>query len=344
MIKRLTYTIALLLLCFGTKNALSQSIHFSQYYNAPMLLNPANTALMPDYDYRGGANFRNQWATIPVPYTTVSAFADFKVAGNNFSRENNNWIGLGLAFFNDKAGDGNLSLTQFQGNVAYHLHLSKHSMLSAGFSAAHVQRSVNYDNLTFDAQWDGFVFNTNLPNNEKNGIIKTSYNTLGAGLNYAYFPNDNVYMKLGVAAANINQPVESFYGGNNQIGIRPTANLDMLFRTGPVLILNPSFYYTTQKGAYEFVYGTLFRIFVGGHGQENTQLILGIYNRMDDALVAAAGFQWGGVQFMASYDATISSLSPYDLGYGAIEFSIIYQGLYSGFERPKRTYNCPRFF
>src|SRR5690348_17309701 len=90
--------------------AFAQSLHFSQYYNAPMLLNPANTALMSDYDYRVGANYRNQWATIPVPYNTASAWFDLQ-AFRKF--EGTGWLGIGGAFFNDKAGNGNLSLNQF---------------------------------------------------------------------------------------------------------------------------------------------------------------------------------------------------------------------------------------
>ena len=75
------------------QQSIAQSIHFSQYYNAPMLLNPANTALMPENDYRLGINYRNQWASIPVPYNTFSAFADFQA----FHKEtSDNWLGLGL--------------------------------------------------------------------------------------------------------------------------------------------------------------------------------------------------------------------------------------------------------
>src|SRR5271156_1590388 len=113
MKKGLNILFALCLLISG--EAWGQSMHFSQYYNAPLLLNPANTALMPDEDYRAGLNYRNQWAVVPVPYNTFSAFADFKVGGNKNNENHNNWLGIGLAFFNDNAGDGNLALNEIQG-------------------------------------------------------------------------------------------------------------------------------------------------------------------------------------------------------------------------------------
>ena len=59
-------------------HASAQGLHFSQYYNAPMLQNPANTGLMSDYDYRVGANYRNQWSAVPSPYKSFSAYADFQ--------------------------------------------------------------------------------------------------------------------------------------------------------------------------------------------------------------------------------------------------------------------------
>jgi len=328
-------------LLIGTlvNNADAQSMHFSQYYNAPMLLNPANTALMSDNDYRIGGNYRNQWATIPVPYNTFSAFADFKLFHNE---ERNNWLGIGGAFFNDKAGDGNLALTRIEGFVAYHLGITPTSMISAGLSYGAVQRSVNLGALTFDSQWDGFTFNKTLSNNESGNLAKTNFSTIGAGLNYAYFPNEATYIKLGVGVANINQPTESFYAMSNKIGIRPTVNLDGIFRLTEMWTLNPSVYYTTQTGAYELVYGSLLKAQISNTKDNNTSLILGVFNRFNESF----GVEWNGLQVVGSYDFPISDIKPATGSYGAMEFSIIYQGLYSNLrsgERGVRTMNCPRF-
>jgi type IX secretion system PorP/SprF family membrane protein len=320
-------------------------MHFSQFYNAPQLLNPSNTALMPDDDFRVGLNYRNQWATVPVPYNTFSAFGDLKVGGNKSSDTHNNWLGLGLAFFNDKAGDGNLSLTQIQGSAAYHLQTGRYTMLSAGLCGSYVQRSVNYSNLSFDEQWDGTTFNTQLGSGEKVGVIKTNYVTVGGGLNLAYFPSDAVYVKLGGAVLNVNQPTESFYKSANTVGYRPIANLDMLFKTGPVLIINPSVYYTTQQGASELIFGSLFRTALGEKNSNlPMELILGVFDRWGDAAIGVAGLKVGGIQFMASYDFTLSALAPYNSGYGAMELSLIYTGKYTKNQGIKKMYNCPRFF
>ena len=338
----LVWTIGL----FYGNNAIGQSMHFSQYYNAPLLLNPANTALLPDNDFRAGLNYRNQWAVIPVPYNTFSGFADFKIGGNKYNEDHNNWLGLGLSFFNDNAGQASLSLNEIQGSAAYHICLNQFTMISLGLSGAYVQRSVNYNDLTFGEQWDGVTFNQQLASGEKAGIVKTNYYTVGSGLNFAWFPNEDVYVKLGGSVLNINQPTESFYNSNNQVAYRPIADLDMLFRTGPVLIVNPSVYFTTQSGASELVFGSQFRTLLGENDNHlPTQLILGLYDRLNDAVIGVAGLQVANIQFMASYDCTVSTLAPYNASYGAIEFSLIYEGLYNRDNKGlKKMFNCPRFF
>lgn len=319
----------------------AQGIHFSQYYNAPMLLSPANTGLMPDNDYRIGANYRNQWASIPVPYKTFSAYADFQaLRSDNLS----NWLGLGLAFFNDKAGDGNLSLNEVQGFVAYHIQLGDYSMISAGLSGGYVQRSVDFTKLTFDMQWDGFTFNGTLPNGEQAGVAKSKYFDIGAGLNYAYYPNDNVYIKVGAGLAHVNTPKESFYSMENRIGMRPTGDVDASFRLNNTVILNPSIYYTYQKNASELIYGTLLQFYVGGEGRNASQFIVGGYHRWDEAVIGTFGYDWAGMRIMASYDFTISKLAQYNGGNGALEFSLCYKGLYGHGGSARKLYNCPRFF
>ncbi len=325
--------------------AIGQSMHFSQYYNAPQLLNAANTGLLPSDDFRLGLNYRNQWAAVPVPYNTFSAFADFKVGGNRDNTNHNNWLGIGLAVFNDKAGDGNLSLLQVQGSMAYHLQLSEFTMVSLGLSGALVQRSVNYDNLTFDTQWDGFTFNTHLANGEKVGIIKTSYYTVAGGANFAWFPNENVYVKLGGSMLNINTPNESFYKSTNTVGMRPIGNLDIVWRVAPVIIVEPSVYYTAQTGASELIAGSQVRILLSSHNSTPAELILGLYDRLADAIIGVAGVKIGSVQFTASYDATTSALAPYNASYGALEFSLIYQQPYGkNKDRIHKQFTCPRFF
>jgi 5-formyltetrahydrofolate cyclo-ligase len=62
-------------------------------------------------------------------------------------------------------------------------------------------------------------------------------------------------------------------------------------------------------------------------GDGNTQLILGAYYRVSDAMIPVVGFQQNGYKLTFSYDATASSLRNYNQSRGAYEFSIVKQGL-----------------
>ena len=337
---------ALLTLCLQQRG-LAQGMHFSQYYNAPLLLNPANAALMSDNDYRVGVNYRKQWASIPVPYTTISAFGDFQLMRNsNYSY----WMGVGFAFFNDKAGNGDLSLTRFEANLAYHVMMGDYSMLSAGLVGGYGQRSINYNKLSFNQQWDGFKFDIDLANGEQDGIVNTNYMDIGAGINLALFPNEATYIKFGLGLAHVNQPKETFYDGTtaNKVGMRPTGNIDALLRMSDRVTLNPSVYYTTQKSASELIFGGQGLVNIsdksyGSDERKTTQIILGAYYRWNEAVIGTFGMNFSGVKFMVSYDYTISTLAVDNGGKGGLELSFVYQGIYGDMGGSRRTFNCPRF-
>jgi type IX secretion system PorP/SprF family membrane protein len=347
-------TVAMALTLVSGGNMQAQGIHFSQYYNAPLLVNPANTALMSENDYRLGLNYRNQWNKVPVPFKTVSAFADmqaFRAANET------NWMGIGFAFFNDVAGDGNLTLNRGDVFLAYHVQTNDNFMISAGLSAGYGSRNVNYDKLTFNEQWNAgqFKFDRSLPNGEMingtemNNIIKTNYLDIGAGVNFAYFPNELIYVKLGAGVAHVNTPTETFYNMTNEIGIRPSVNLDGQFVIAKSVTLNPSVYYTTQQGAYQIVGGTLVYVYIGdgsgsnGNSSKTLGVIAGGHYRYKEAFIGSLGLEYVGLKFMTSYDYTTSTLSPENNGNGAFEFSIIYTGKYGERRRSASNMNCPRF-
>lgn len=318
----------------------AQGLHFSQFYNAPLLLSPANTALMPESDFRVGANYRNQWGNVPAPFRTFSAFGDFQLFRNT---ARTNWLGIGAAIFSDRAGNGDLALLNAQLTAAYHLQMGESSMLSVGLGAAFVQRSVNFAKLTFDTQWDGFHFDLRSASGEQYAFQKTSYADITAGVNYAYFPNENIYVKLGVGLLHVNTPTESFYNMDNKLAMRPTGNLDMLFKMSDAWIANVSAYYTQQRGASETIFGTQFSCNVSPGERMPNIFIFGVYYRMNDAVIPLLGFEWNKLRISASVDVTTSGMSPATGGNGAFELSLIYKGIYNAGSRDRSAYNCPRF-
>jgi len=176
--------ICFLFLLFCSWQASGQDLHYSQYFNAPLLVNPANTGFNPDYDYRMGGNYRNQWANVGTPYKTMGIWGDVKAFANRFE---NGWMGLGGSIIKDVAGSGNLSSTGVYGSIAYHQMLGYNALLSGGFSLGYVSKRIDISKLSFDNQWNGQFFDITIPNNEPFAYSQTGYLDMHVGLNYAYF-------------------------------------------------------------------------------------------------------------------------------------------------------------
>ena len=58
-------------LLFFQKNCHAQDIHFSQFFETPLLRNPALAGIFSG-DLRIQAVYRNQWNSVTVPYQTTS--------------------------------------------------------------------------------------------------------------------------------------------------------------------------------------------------------------------------------------------------------------------------------
>src|SRR5436190_1753150 len=69
-------TVALYLI-FLTANVFAQDPEFSQYYAAPLYLNPAFTGTTNDHRFI--ANYRNQWPSVAQGYTTTAFSYDYNL-------------------------------------------------------------------------------------------------------------------------------------------------------------------------------------------------------------------------------------------------------------------------
>jgi type IX secretion system PorP/SprF family membrane protein len=340
MKQQVKYYVAGIVLLFTAMQATAQDLHFSQFFNSPLTTNPANTGFIPDGNYRVGINYRNQWASIPVPYKTMSAFGDFQLFRDRLEY---GWVGVGGVILRDVAGSGNLTSTKVYGSVAYHQLLGQASLLSLGFNVGSASKRVDIAKLTFGDQWNGKFFDSQLPTAEPITQSKVTYFDMQVGMNYAYFPTDNIYINGGLSVQHVNKPRESFYEGNNQIDRRYIGFLNGIFKMSDKVILNPSAYYARQAGSREVVVGGNAAYNLSGDGTK--QVFGGAYYRFDDAAVFLVGYEISRVKLMFSYDVTTSQLANSNGRRGAYEIGIVYTGLYPNraFSGARRATLCPSF-
>lgn len=335
------------LILFGAWNLIfgislsGQDLHFSQFMNSPLTTNPANTGFIPGGDYRLGVNYRNQWSSLmAIPYKTMSAFGDVQVMRNKYE---NGWIGAGGVILRDVAGSGNLTSTKIYGSVAYHQMINAGSLVSAGFNVGWANKQINVTNLKFPDQFDGKFFDNKLPTAAVLANNNINYLDIQLGLNYAFFPNDKVYLNAGYSAHHVNRPRESFFnsspGIDNRISVRHIGFINGSFLVNNQWLVNPNIYFTTQAKSFELVAGLNAHYDLSGDG--TYQLIGGVYYRYQDAFIPMIGLQWNDLKATFTYDATTSTLSNYNNGRGAFEFSLIKEGLFDSYLGNKRQSMCP---
>jgi type IX secretion system PorP/SprF family membrane protein len=327
---------AAFILCSVT--AMAQDLHFSQFFNSPLSTNPANTGFIPDADYRIGGNYRNQWSSVMTqPYKTMSLFADAQVFRDKLE---NGWLGLGGIVLSDVAGSGSLQSTKIYGSLAYHQMLGNSSLLSAGFNVGWANKRIDVSKLKFPDQFDGKFFDNTLPTSVSLNATNVSYLDVQAGINYAYFPSENVYVNAGYSVHHVNRPKETFFNdvsNNGRIPMRHIGFINAILKMNDRVIINPNVYYTNQAKGSELIFGLNANYNLSEFGEK--QLLFGAYYRLGDAIVPMIGVELNNVRFTFSYDVTMSSLNKFNGSRGASELSILKKGYYG----EKGNIICPHF-
>jgi type IX secretion system PorP/SprF family membrane protein len=328
MIKKICSSCSLIILLTIADRALTQDLHFSQYFNAPLVTNPANTGFEPDADWRVGINYRNQWAgVLSNPYKTMSAWGDAQIFNQRFE---NAWMGAGGMIIKDVAGSGNLSSTKVYGSIAYHQLLGLNSLISGGVGIGAVNKRIDVTKLIFNDQWNGKFFDIAIPTSEVFNTTSVWYLDVNLGLNYAVFPSDNAYINAGFSVDHINTPSESFFSNDladTKVPMRFNTFINGSFKVNDQWIVNPNAYFSMMSKTTEIVGGVNAHYNLSGDG--NTQLIGGLYYRLNDAFIPMVGVTISGISATISYDATSSGLGTYNQTLGAYELSITKIGLFS---------------
>ncbi|OFX57402.1 MAG: hypothetical protein A2046_06415 [Bacteroidetes bacterium GWA2_30_7] len=301
--------------------SLAQDIHFSQYDAALLNLNPANAGDI-ECDYRLIGNNRNQWQSITVPYKTFSMSFDTKINNFNFKRAN---IGAGLLLNHDKAGDSELSTTQFALIGAFHYSIKQDSSLiaSVGINGSFYQQSINYENLHFGSQYNGYQYDSNSPNGEIFPENNLQYGDINLGTSLKKKFNDSLMIQGGFAYYHLNKPRQSYYLDN----LTKLDALLMIYVSAEIGLnktigILPSIY-TMGQGKYrEYNFGGLVKFTTKSINVKS--IYFGGFYRLKDAGIFKFAFDYQNIRFGISYDINTSSLKVASGGRGGLELSLIY--------------------
>ncbi len=331
----------------------AQDRHFSQFYSAPLNLNPALTGAF-DAKYRIGLINRDQWRSVlEHPYKTFAATLEVKFGLKDFFKIlSKDKVAVGLMFYSDKVEGVEFNTNQMSLSIAYHKVMDKagKSFLTLGIQAGLAQRNINFLDLYFDDQFneiDAF----NLPTNELLPGNNFSFGDYAIGLNYTAKLTKKWRLFAGGAMNHIFEPNISFY--ENNVGDRLdeflqrtyTAHAGFNFLMFDGLTLSPRVLMMLQGPHFEMNAGTNVRISLSTY--DGSALHVGAFGRVAkddlnglgfDALVAMAGIELGGFLLGLSYDVNLNALANYNTAQGSFEISVAYLGEYDN-----ETILCPKF-
>ena len=331
--------------------AFAQDIHFTQFDLAPMTVNPAFTGVF-DGRLRVSAIYRNQWASVTVPYVTYGASVDMPLLLEN----NDDRLCAGLQLFKDQAGDGNLS--NFTGllSIAYHKSIKSNnersdasSELSVGLQGGYAQKSIDLSKLYFGDEWLNGAFVPATSQEYHLGLGNSvNYYLVNAGIAFSHGGGKFGYT-IGAAANNLNQPnddIEKKQNSQTGLDMRYTGELGINWIVGERLTLRPAVLYQNQATASELIAGNEFLYQVGGtpgYSDFSTAVFLGGWYRTGDATMITAGVEFKGFRIGVGYDYNVSTLNSSSNGNGGFEIGIRYIAPNASKFAGRKTIPCSRF-
>lgn len=320
---------------------MAQDPQFSQYYAAPMYLNPGLTGI--NQIGRAGLNYRNQWPALDASFETYSFYIDYY-----FEEQ---YSALGLIVNTDKEGLAGLNSTNVGLQYAYQLNLNYNWTFRPGVEVSYYQRDLNFSRLTFGDQFD----NTGL-------INPTTAETFNTGFSAKFFDMAfggvlyNGKMWLGSALHHVLEPNQSLAGGDSPLprkfsihggykimfsDISPRAQRS---QKGRERSLTPTINYKQQGSFRQLDAGMYFTL---------EPVLLGLWYRglpvngfegakYSESIVSMVGFNKRNLTIGYSFDYTISDLTI--ASGGAHEISIIYAFSLADPRKPSRDVRelrCP---
>lgn len=326
---------ALLLLSFGKLSG--QDIHFSQFAQSALNINPANAGFF-DADLRLGALHRRQWASVTVPYKTFSVAADAKL---NMFLPVLSGFGAGILINHDETGDGQLRTLDVRAMFSYRHPLNSDSIhfIRVGLLSGFSQRTIDFNKLTFDNQFNGDSWDPQAPSGENYSGNKVNWFDVGIGIGWDMM-NENSRYSLGISSTHLNRPNQSFMTETVRRPVLWQLNYESIHKINDQFSLLPSMIYMHQQEFREFNLGAELKILLQNEKQQHAAAGLGIYSRWNDAIIPTVAIYWSKFRFGFSYDINISTLNTVSRGMGGPEFSIVYMTKKIS-AHPQRSVVCP---
>jgi type IX secretion system PorP/SprF family membrane protein len=265
---------------------------------------------------------KQQYFSVPVDYLTFSGSYDMKFLK---TQNQKGFFSGGVLFNYDQAGHSRLSLGSLTINGSYTRALTKGVFFGLGAYVGGGQRAFSEKDLEWDSQWDGTVFQPQLPSGESFSRTNFFFLDLGAGANLRLQGKDRTKLDVGFGAFHLNETNYAFYETSDitlpirtslyALGILKLANRLDLYANG--LLQNQGPYKETVVGGGLIVH-------ISNKKSREVELHLGVANRLDDAIIPMVALGYDGWKGGFSYDVNTSGFKAATDKKGGPEFFLTY--------------------
>jgi type IX secretion system PorP/SprF family membrane protein len=320
----------------------AQDIQFSQYYQAPMYLNPAFAGSA--HHHRIISHNRLQWPNLDAKYT--SFLLSYDTYFNHYKS------GFGLMAAHDRQGPNSVSSTEIQAQYSYELHFHEHYTFRFGLQGGYVRRHIDAADRTFPSQYNNDGQIDGLGNGE--ALTNLNKHLLDVGAGGVFYSK---HLWLGFAAHHINTPNQSYTGQSSRYpakfsimgGYKILLNNvhHAFFEETKDISLTPTFLYKAQGKADQIDIGMYLNY---------DQLILGAWYRgipfkkyasnlqNNESVVAQLGWHFEHFSVCYSYDFVVSKLTQANpRGAHELNLTYIFFKDHKG-AKPMKKLPCPNFY
>lgn len=328
-----------IVLCANLNNAKAQDIHFSQFFEAPLLRNPSLAGIFTG-DIRAQAVYRDQWNSFTKGYRSGSLNAEYKMPIGKAD----DFITAGIQILYDKSGTVDLTTTHFLPAINYHKALrdDKSMYLSLGFMGGLVQKRIDRSKMTTNTSYDTGG------NSDGETFAPPNYSYLdgsvGASFNTTFGQEQRNSFFVGFAYHHLNKPQNSFYGTSTE-----PLNPKYVISGGVEFTVNESAFFTIQadqsfQGSFaETIFGALYSYKIGDPATPSYILSGGAFMRLKDALIPVIKIGYNPFELAFSYDINLSQLKTASQAKGGFELSVAYIGFLDRYNSARDKVLSPRF-
>jgi type IX secretion system PorP/SprF family membrane protein len=324
--KKYLLTCCLLLCAALAQIAAAQDFAFSQFYEMPLLRNPALAGVF-DGDVRVSGVFRNQWQSVTVPFQTSAASVEMKFP----TRQKDDWITGALQVTYDVAGDIQMKRAQLLPVINYHKFIggAYDSYLSVAFMGGRVNSQFDPTKLRLDEQFVDGSFNPNNPIEQVFSRTGMAYWDLSTGITYNSGFGANGRYYIGAGLFHVNQPKIGFYTANDGVVLNRkwafNAGLSAPTSDNNNIVLFADYF---KQGSYnQMLGGVLYGVDIETHYDDDYKLAvyLGGMYRWNDAFIPVMKLDVYKLGIGLSYDMNVSKLKTASQFRGGFELTLNYK-------------------